>query len=284
MNKQLLIIFIPIWLLLGHNLASAQDIQKLPELKSRVTDLTSTLNNQQISSLENKVASYENNKGSQVVILIIATTYPEEIEQYGIRLAEKWKIGRDKIDDGVILIIAKDDRKIRIEVSYGLEGALPDAYAKRIIENVILPDFRQGQFYQGIDNGINAIIGLIEGEELPEVNSNSNNSQSEGEVPPFLTLIVVFVLIFLRSAIKNKGIKMGIIGTIGVGVWIYSGMFFAGIIVSFIATFFMFGSNSGGGGYFGGRGYSSGGGFSSGGGGFSGGGGSFGGGGASGGW
>ena len=262
-----------------------QDIQSLPKLNARVTDLTGTLNVQQSSALEIKLAKYEQTKGSQIAVVIIPTTEPEEIEQYGIRLAEKWKIGREKIDDGVILIVAKEDRKLKIEVGYGLEGAVPDAYAKRIIENVILPDFRQGQFYTGIDNGVNTIMSLIDGEKLPLVSGDTSNSNS-GDVHPILTLLGLLVLIIFNITIKNKAIKMGIVAAIGVGTWLYSGIFLAGVFISIVVVIFMFTSNSGRGS--GGRSYSSGGSFggrfSGGSGSFSSGGGSFGGGGASGGW
>ena len=118
----------------------------VPELSRRVTDLTATLSADQVAALESRLAAFEARKGSQIAILILPTTQPEDIAQFGIRLAEQWKIGRQKIDDGVILIVAKDDRTMRIEVGYGLEGAIPDAIAKRVIAETITPLFQGGQF------------------------------------------------------------------------------------------------------------------------------------------
>ena len=121
-------------LLLGAvGLASAQGLLPIPKLEARVTDLTGTLTAEQQSALEEKLAAVEARKGAQIVVLIVPTTHPEEIEQYSIRVVEQWKIGRAKVDDGVMLIVAKNDRRVRIEVGYGLEGALPDATANRII-------------------------------------------------------------------------------------------------------------------------------------------------------
>jgi len=140
---------------------------EIPELSRRITDLTATLSAEQINDLDNTLAAFEAKKGSQIAVLIIPTTQPEDITQFGIRVADAWKIGRKKIDDGVILIIAKDDRKMRLEVGYGLEGAIPDAIAKRVIEEVIAPYFKKGDFVTGITAGITSVMRLIEGESLP---------------------------------------------------------------------------------------------------------------------
>ena len=257
----------------------AQNLQPLPN-PAYVTDQTGTLSSQQKNQLEQKLRGFEDAKGSQVVVVIIPTTEPEEIEQYSIRLAEEWKVGRKNVDDGVILVIAKDDRKLRIEVGYGLEGAIPDAYAKRIIENIILPDFRQGQFYAGIDTGVDAIMVLIEGEDLPAITSEQSSSESF-ELIPIGMFIMFIVVAILRAFVKKKSVKFGIAGGVLLLGWLISGIIFIGIIFSIFSLIMLFASGSGrsGGGY---GGFSSGGGFS--GGGFSGGGGSVGGGGASGGW
>ena len=278
--QKILVVFI---LLSTPFLAQGQENQELPALESHITDYTSTLTDFEISSLENYLYEFENTKGSQVVVLVIPTTEPEEIEGYGIRLAEKWKIGRKNVDDGVILLIAKDDRKLRIEVGYALEGAIPDIYAKRIIENVITPEFRQGKFYEGIEAGLVAIVGLIEGEELLAVTTDEEIS-SDDDVNTIFTLVIAFLLLIFNVAIKSKLIKGGIATVVGIVVWIISGVFLAGVFTVFIALIFLFASGSGIGG---GSRYRSGGGFMGGGssgGGFSGGGGSFGGGGASGSW
>jgi uncharacterized protein len=261
--------------------------QAIPNLEGRVTDLTATLSSQQKTALNAELESFELQKGSQVVVLIIPTTDPETIESYGIRVAEQWEIGRDAVDDGVILLIAKNDRKVRIEVGYGLEGAIPDAYAKRIIENIIIPNFRQGEFYNGIEDGVGAIMGLIEGEELPEVTQAAPSTMGVEHESMFMTLIIltVIALSVLKAFIKKSKYKWVaiIIVSILAGI-ILSSLVFGGIGF-LLAAFIMFStSSSGGRGRYYGGGFSGGGGSSFGGGGFSGGGGSFGGGGASGGW
>ncbi|MEW6414013.1 MAG: TPM domain-containing protein [Pseudomonadota bacterium] len=139
----------------------------VPELARRVTDLTATLSADQLAALENKLAAFEAAKGSQIAVLIVPTLAGEDIAAFGIRVAERWRIGRGKVDDGLILIVAKDDRQMRIEVGYGLEGAIPDAIAKRVIAEVIAPRFRDGDFYGGLDAGLTQLMRLIEGEALP---------------------------------------------------------------------------------------------------------------------
>ena len=157
-----------LWLLLASFLlGTAQAEVAIPPLKQRVTDLTSTLDASQLQTLETKLAAFEKAKGSQIAVLVLPTTQPEVIEQFAIRVVEVWKLGRKGVDDGVLLLVAKDDRKLRIEVGYGLEGALNDATAKRIVAEVISPAFKQGDFYGGIDAGVTSIIKVIEGEPLP---------------------------------------------------------------------------------------------------------------------
>ena len=268
-------------LLLALALVARAEVE-VPPLQARVTDLTGTLTDQQKAYLESMLADFEKQKGSQVVVLIVPTTQPETIEEYGIRVADEWKIGREGVDDGVILLVAKDDRRVRIEVGYGLEGAIPDAYAKRIIENIIIPKFRQGRFYEGISDGLGAIMSLIEGEELPEVTSAAS-SDKQGDKWVSYFIFAIFGLSFLSAFIKNKKVKLAIL-------LIFAGIIFLvtwKIVFSIMAVIFglpvMFGRGRGGV-YYGGGFSGGGGGGSFGGGGFSGGGGGFGGGGASGSW
>jgi uncharacterized protein len=122
----------------------------VPPLKARVTDLTGTLTGSQIQTLDARLRDFERDKGSQIAVLMLPSTEPETIEQYSIRVAEAWKIGRTRVDDGVILVVAKNDRKLRVEVGRGLEGAIPDAVAKRVIAEVITPHFKANDFYGGI--------------------------------------------------------------------------------------------------------------------------------------
>lgn len=257
---------------------SAVALVSIPDLSHRVTDLTATLSSQQTAALENKLAAFEAEKGSQIAVLIVATTQPEDIAQFGIRVAEAWKIGRKKIDDGVILIVAKDDRKLRIEVGYGLEGAIPDAIAKRVISEVITPFFKAGDFAGGIDAGVSQLIKLIAGESLPAPATEQYDQPDEGA---FLFILFGGVIAgFVLSAIMGR-VMGGLLAGVGAGV--VAMLFFGlGIMVIFIAimVFFIVGIR-----HRGGSGWTSGGGgFGGGGGSWGGGGGSFGGGGASGSW
>jgi len=258
---------------------AAVGLVSIPDLSHRVTDLTATLSPQQIAALENKLAAFEAEKGSQIAVLIVPTTQPEDIAQFGIRVAEAWKIGRKKIDDGVILIVAKDDRKLRIEVGYGLEGAIPDAIAKRVISEIITPYFKTGDFAGGIDAGVTQLIKLIAGESLPAPANQQYDQPDEGA---FLFILFGGVIAgFVLSAIMGR-LMGGMLAGLGAGA--VAMLFFGlGIMVVFIAlmVFFIVGIK-----HRGGSGWTSGGGGFGGGGGGSwgGGGGSFGGGGASGSW
>jgi uncharacterized protein len=139
----------------------------VPPLTGRVVDQTGTLTSSEIAQLTQTLKNLELRKGSQVAVLIVPTTQPETIEQFSIRVAEAWKIGRRKIDDGALLVVAKNDRKLRIEVGYGIEGALTDVTARRIIDEVITPRLRTGDFGGGITAGVNRMIAVIDGEPLP---------------------------------------------------------------------------------------------------------------------
>ena len=263
--------------------AAAEDVA-VPALTARVTDLTGTLNAEQKSTLNARLQTLKSQKGSQIAVLLVPTTKPEEIEQYSIRVTDQWKLGRKGIDDGVLLLIAKDDRRVRIEVGYGLEGVLPDVIAKRIIAEDISPHFMQGDFYGGIVAGITRIDAVIQGEALPAPAEPSRDNGSSLE-NNFIFLIFVALIsgAILRSifgTLPGALINGGLVGFLT--MLLGGGMIFA-IIFGLVAFFFALikggGSHWGGGGFGGG-----GGGFSSSGGGFSGGGGGFGGGGASGDW
>src|SRR5262245_41043112 len=162
----------------------------VPPLKSRVTDLTATLTPDQRAALEAKLATFETKKGAQVAVLIVPTTQPEAIEQYSIRVAEQWKLGRKRVDDGAILVIAKNDRKLRIEVGRGLEGAIPDAIAKRIVSDVIAPRFREGDFYGGITAGVDRILRTIEGEPLPPPKPAAHSVPSDDWFTPLIIGVI----------------------------------------------------------------------------------------------
>jgi uncharacterized protein len=270
--------------LLFSGLAHAE-LAAIPELSSRVTDLTQTLSAAEQAQLEQKLAAFEAKKGSQIALLIVPTTQPEDIAQYSIRVVKKWKIGRDKVDDGLLLLVAKDDRKMRIEVGYGLEGAVPDLYAKRIISEIIGPKFKQGDFYGGLDAGLNSLIGLVDGEPLPAPSSAESGGMGIMDMLPILMFGGLVTGLFLRSmfgtffgSALNGGLVGGIVALLGVAL---GGAAILGLIAFFI-TMMLGGRGMNGysGGIPTGGGWSGGGSSSS----WGGGGGDFGGGGASGDW
>ena len=255
---------------------------QVPDLSRRVTDLTQTLAPEQVATLESQLAAFEAQRGSQIAILIVPTTQPEDIAQFAIRVAEQWKIGRKDISDGVILIVAKADRRTRIEVGYGLEGAIPDVLAKRIADDYMAPHFREGDFYTGLTVGVEQIIRLIEGESLPAPRAE----RSETGEGAFALLIfggigagwLLSMLIGRPAAAGVAALGSGVAGALlvglGISVLLAALFVFAGVVAG--------GRHGGGwtsmgggfGGGFGGRGGGS----------WGGGGGGFGGGGASGSW
>ncbi|MGA7803036.1 MAG: YgcG family protein [Bradyrhizobium sp.] len=283
----------------------------VPPLTGRVVDLTGTLSSDQIATQSQRLKDLETRKGSQVAVLIVPTTEPETIEQYSIRVAEAWKIGRRKIDDGALLVIAKNDHKVRIEVGYGLEGSLTDVTSRRIIDEDIAPHFKSGDFAGGIAAGLTRIIGVIDGEPLPAPAPEASHGPDVGDwigffnpLNPFVLIGIAVVGTILRGIfgrLIGSAATGGVIGALawyllgwtllaaGLGVIISVLTFFADTILAASQTAgFQSGRGRGGwsgGSYSGGGGWSGGGSSSSGGGGgFSGGGGSFGGGGASGSW
>lgn len=252
----------------------------VPELSRRVTDLTATLSAGQAAALEDRLAAFEAKTGSQIAVLIVPTTRPEDIAQFGIRVADAWKIGREKVDDGLILLVAKDDRALRIEVGYGLEGAIPDAVAKRVVAEVIAPRFQADDFAGGIDAGVTQLMKLIEGEALPAPAAHAHASSNEDV---FGLLVVGGVIAGLvLSQLMNRSAAAGV-AALGSGA---VGALLVGLSpLLLFAALFVFAAVAGGFRGGGGGGWSSGGGgFGRGGGGFRGGGGGFGGGGASGSW
>jgi uncharacterized protein len=254
----------------------------VPPLTGRITDQTATLTPEQKAALEQTLQAFEARKGSQLVVLIVPTTAPEAIEQYALRVAEQWKLGRKKVDDGAILVIAKDDRALRIEVGYGLEGALNDATSKRIISEIITPRFKQGDFNGGITAGVDQIIRVIDGEPLPAPKGQPTTGVSD--IQRYVPIIFVLALVIGGVLRSVMGRFPGAIVT-GAGVafvaWLFAGAVSIALGAGVIALFFTLFGGMGGRGFGGQYGGSGRGGF---GGGFSGGGGGFGGGGASGRW
>ncbi len=266
-------------------LPAQAELLPVPALKTRVTDLTQTLSQTERTALEEKLAAFESKKGSQIAVLLVPTTQPEDIAQYAIRVAEQWKIGREKSDDGVLVLIAKSDRKMRIEVGRGLEGAIPDVYAKRIVSDVIGPKFKQGDFYGGLDAGVDQIITLVDGEALPAPNNKAVGGIDIGNILPMLLFGGLITGLFLRSifgTFLGSALNGGLIGGV---IMLFGLALSAALVFGVIAFFFtmMMGSR-GLSGYSGGLGGGYGGGGWSGGSSWGGGGGDFGGGGASGDW
>ncbi|MGV8862975.1 MAG: TPM domain-containing protein [Pseudomonas sp.] len=253
----------------------------VPPLTGRVTDQTATLTADQTASLEQTLRAFEAKKGTQLALLIVPTTQPEAIEQYALRVAEQWKLGRKNVDDGAILVIAKTDRTLRIEVGYGLEGALNDATSKRIISEIITPRFKQGDFYGGIAAGLNQMIQVVDGEPLPAPNGRpiggSADIRQYGPLVFILALVIGRVLRPVLGRFPGALITGGVVAIIA---WLVAGAVFIALGAGVMALLFtLVGGGMDGYGMGGHRG-----GFGRGGGGFGGGGGGFGGGGASGRW
>ncbi len=266
---------------------AADELIAVPPLQALVTDLSATLTPEQRAGLESRLRAFDERKGSQLAVLIVPTTQPEAIEQYAIRVVEQWKLGRKKVDDGVLLLVAKNDRSVRIEVGYGLEGVLSDAITKRIINDLIVPRFKQGDFAGGIDASVEQMIKLIDGEALPAPARRAAEASFDlGGMAPVLLMIAVVaggVLRAMLGRLPGAAVTAGILGLI---IWFLSGVILialVGAVIGFVVTLLGGGSLLRGGMGGGHRGGGFGGGF--GGGGFrGGGGGGFGGGGSSGRW
>ncbi|MFE0757331.1 TPM domain-containing protein [Inquilinus sp. NPDC058860] len=287
--------------------AVAQQPVAVPQLSARVTDLTGTLSAADRQALDGKLAAVEQRKGAQIAILIVPTTGADTIEQYARRVFDQWRLGRKGVDDGVLLLVAKTDRTVRIEPGYGLEGAIPDIAAGRIIREQITPAFRQGDFAGGLGTAVDSLIRLIDGEALPPP-----PPESRSEAPQEMLQVIILAIIggvvargFLRAAGLPMPLPAGGSALVAGGLgWALSGLIFFGAFCAIGAVILggiggSLGGPGGGsystrrgsgglggglGGGFGGGGFGGRSGGGSGGGGFGGGGGSSGGGGASGSW
>ena len=273
----------------------------VPPLVGRVVDTTGTLSASDVAAQSQRLLDFQKRKGSQIAVLIVPTTAPETIEQYSLRAAETWKIGRKKIDDGALLVIAKNDHRLRIEVGYGLEGALTDVTARRIIDEVIVPRFKAGDFTGGIAAGLTRMIGVVDGERLPAPKPEASHGPEPdwnalSSFLPFALFGALFVGSFLRALFGTLAGSVVSGGVVAVIAWLVVGSLIAAValgglafLIVLIADAFQTVGPSRRGGYSdsssswggGGGGWSSGGSSSSDSGG---GGGSFGGGGASGSW
>lgn len=281
--------------------ASAQDLVAVPALTAHVMDGTGTLDAAQKQALEAKLAAFEASRGTQIVVLMVATTQPEDITSYTQRVGDSWKIGRKGVGDGLLLVVAKNDRKVRIAPAKTLEGAIPDLAARQIIDRAITPRFKQGDFAGGLDAAADQLMARITGENLPLPESGESTSADHGfqwaDLAVFLFFAVPIGARLLSGLLGRKGGSFATGGVVGVLAWIFTsslwlalGAGLVGMVFGLMASLGSLGGlgrRSSGWGAGGGTGWSSGGGFSGGAssGGFgSGGGGDFGGGGASGDW
>ncbi len=274
----------------------AQDVLPVPALTARVIDSTGTLDAAQRQALEAKLAAFEKARGAQVVVLMVPTTAPEDIASYAQRVGDSWKIGRKDVGDGLLLVVAKNDRKVRIETTKTLEGAIPDLAARQIIDRAITPRFRQNDFAGGIDAALDQIIALISGENLPLPEAQAGTSSGKGfnwtDMAVFLFFAVPIGARVLSGIFGRKLGAMATGGAVGGLAWLFTSSLLIGGVAALVGAVFALiasvgslgsggrgGRSSGwGGGGSGGWGGGGGGGFSSGGGG------NFGGGGASGSW
>jgi uncharacterized protein len=249
----------------------------VPPLTGHVIDQTGTLTAEQKAALEQTLTAFEARKGSQLAVLMLPSSAPEEIEPFALRVAEQWKLGRKKVDDGAILVVAKDDRTLRIEVGYGLEGALNDATSKRIISETILPRFKQQDFHGGITAGVQQIMRVIDGEPLPAPMQNpAAGSGDVRQVAPVLLILALAVGGVLRAALGKVPGALVTGGAVAVVAWFMVGALSVALVAGVIALFVtLLGGGTLGrglGGIYGGGGRGGGGGFRGGGGGFGGGG------------
>nr|WP_295956032.1 TPM domain-containing protein [Rhodoferax sp.] len=292
----LLRLCIACWLALLALGGHAQSVLPVPALTGHVIDTTATLSASQQRALEAKLTAFEASSGAQVVVLMVPTTQPEDIASYANRVGNAWKIGRKEVGDGLILLVAKNDRTLRIEVAKTLEGAIPDLAASNIIQDAITPRFKQGDFARGVDAGVDQIMAMVKGEALPAPQARAAQQNDGFDWQQMLILAVFAVPIAGSIARSIFGAKLGSLvtgGAVGALAWVLSASLLvagvAGVVALLFTLLARFGNSDlnrslGGMGGFGGGGFSSGGRSSSGGGFSSGGGGNFGGGGASGGW
>ncbi|MEO0314011.1 MAG: hypothetical protein RI928_467 [Pseudomonadota bacterium] len=222
-------------------ITAAQSQIKVPELAGHVVDQTGTLDTSQQQILEQRLRTFEQEKGTQIAVLMVPGIGDEPLEQFSLRVAERWKLGRKKIDDGAILIIAKNERRLRIEVGYGLEGALNDAVSKRIIDEIIVPTFQRGDFFRGISSGLEAMMHVIQGESLPAPASHDSWQVSGPGLLPLIFFAALVIGGLMRALLGRIKGAVAAGGLLGLGVWLLSGIgllaFFSaamGLVITFI--------------------------------------------------
>ncbi len=287
------VLLLALWLPLASQGAWAQSVQAVPPLTAHVMDSTGTLNAQQLAALESKLSTFEQSRGAQIVMLMVASTQPEDIAAYAQRVGDSWKIGRKSIGDGLLLVVAKNDRRVRIETTKALEGAIPDLAASQIIDDAITPRFKQGDYAGGLDAAADQIMARISGENLPAPTQSQGGRRGNAGFDWTNLAVFLFFAVPIGGRVLSAvlGRKLGSVatgGAVGALAWLFTGSLLigglaalAGIVFALISSLGALVRGGFGGGGFGGGGFRGGGG----GGGFSsGGGGNFGNGGASGSW
>jgi uncharacterized protein len=232
--------------------ADANANASIPPLTARVVDETGTLSREQRSSLEATLKDFESSKGAQISVLMVPTTQPETIEQYSMRVVEQWKLGRKRVDDGAMLIVAKNDRALRIEVGYGLEGALNDATSNRIIQETVVPRFKEGDFYGGVKAGLDSMMSVVSGEPLPAPSRRAGETDGVTGLLPALLVIAVVAGGVLRAMFGRLAGSIVTGGVVGAIAWLFSGAILLAVIAGGIALVFTL-AGSGIGAFAGGR-------------------------------
>jgi uncharacterized protein len=254
--------------------AAEGDVKAIPALTQRVTDFTGTLDPAQRQGLEDELAALEKAKGAQIGVLMVPSTEPEDIAQYAIRVFDAWKLGRKGIDDGALVVVAKDDHRVRIEVARGLEGAIPDAAAARVIREYMAPRFRANDYYGGLHDAVGALTKLVNDEPRPPSLADEQGGDGEGGDKSAPAIIAAwFAALFLRGLFGGApaGVRAPLVGLGAGGIgWFISGLLPLGIGLGLFGLLFGLIGGGGGGGFASGGGW---GGFGGGGGGWSGGGG-----------
>ena len=291
--SRLMLLIAALLVMYGAAFAAEGDVKAIPALTARVTDLTGTLEASQRQGLEDELAALEKAKGAQIGVLMVPSTAPEDIAQYAIRVFDAWKLGRKGIDDGALVIVAKDDHRVRIEVARGLEGAIPDAAAARVIREYMAPRFRANDYYGGLHDALGALTKLVNDEPLPPPLADDKGGDGEGGDTFAPAISAAWFAAFLRGLFGGApaGVRAPLVGLGAGGIgWLISGLLPLGVGLGLFGLVFGLLGGGGGGGFASGGGWGGfgggGGGWSSGGGGggFSGGGGMSAGGGASGSW
>jgi len=191
--------------------AGTDGLRPVPALSARVTDLTNTLTADERARLESKLASFEDKNGAQMAVLIVPTTQPEPVEAYALRVADAWKVGRKGRDDGVLLLVAKDDRRLRLEVGYGLEGLIPDAIAKRIVAEDVAPKFRDGRYAEGIEAGVDRVVAIVDKGELPPPEKRASQKRGGAGGLDWGTILILALVVLptIGGVLKSIFGKLG---------------------------------------------------------------------------